>query len=244
MSKGGLTVSRLLISGFDIVPVPRTETRGDGTTTTYELYHARSHMLGAEDGRVTHSTILVSPARALGQAMSSLEDEINEEPRAVPGSEVDMERIQMQPRRFRFWRPDPEERAPRRGIVVGHMAVYHPAERIERHQISAPQVIRVVALLVKQEDGSSRTIHARMYPPGEKILERGKSPTTETYYTWQMLRRAFPMDTEVAYVPQPGRNSGYYRLEGEDMAAMEKRALTLDVKSLINAWGGNTSPPV
>lgn len=228
-------MSRLLISGFDIVPVPREDSREDGSTTKYELYACRAHLLGAHDGRVTHSTILVGPPRPIGQAMSTLEDQVTSQG-ALPGSELDMGLIGADPRSFRFWHPDRRD-VPGTGVVVGHLAVYHPAERLGRNSISKPQIISMVALHVKKDDGNHSLIHARMFEPGSRILERDKSPAGETFYTWQMLRNAFPMDSEVEFTPKPNHKWGYYQLEGDmeqRMADAERRS----IKALLSNRGG------
>lgn len=192
-----MTLSTLLILGYDVFPVMRER---DGVAT--ELFHCRGHLLGVRDGAVHHLTVLTGPPRTFNDALNDVESQLAAE--ALPGSEINPRLAEdLRPKRARILRPH-RGSLPEKGLVVGHYVIYDPSEQVFRDSKPVgPQLVEFVSVLVEREDGRC-TIPVRLRPPGSQILDRKKSPAGDTFYQWSALRVAFPVDTEVRVQPRNG----------------------------------------
>ena len=191
----------MLIAGFDVIP-----TRGS--------FAARVHMLGLGEKKIEHGTTLAGrPGPQLDDALDQITGGIGRVGEFVEEDDI---------RPFSFWRPGFKETEEAAGIVVGWLVPY---TLDEKGKPAAPAVLSIYNPLIE------RTIHARLFAPGNETLSRESNPRVEVAWKTRALQQAFPLGEEVSYRPRRG---WYEVLSGKKH--LMKEAEEAAVRELLNKW--------
>lgn len=223
-------VNQLLVIGYDIFPVLREERRGDGSVTTYQLYHTRLHGLSASG---KHFTSLFGAPTNDGQAHDILDDVTG---RFKVGTSIEDRLIPSKPRPFFL---SGAKGVPKmgHGFVTGHVVTYIPNEKRYRRNLG-PQFVPFLTVMVDREDGTFGYIYVRLYkefslPPEARLVG-------EIMGTWDYLRRNWDTAAEVNFVDF----GGFYILTDELPEEEDRRPATLEeIAALKEKFAGVSLSP-
>jgi hypothetical protein len=203
------------ILGYDIFASPR-----EGENGIYYLFHLRRHLFGKNtEGEYKHFTELLGRPQSLVDVRQEIEGLLDES--QVPGAAIPGRLLG---KVIEYNGQFAREEHLRSGEVVGHFVQYLPMEEtiqvkrgatftkkvVARHP---PQLVPYVAVMVEDENGRPRTVHARVSLPGAEkaILPREKPPTeNDIFFSWGNIRRLFCATTPDVVKVQ-GR-AGYWLL--------------------------------
>lgn len=82
-----------------------------------------------------------------------------------------------------IWATSKHPVSPRQGWVIGHVAIYEPAEEVVvkgKKFLCKPQVIPFLSVLVQNDLGMDSNVHIRILPPGHEQAMVGDGTPTET----------------------------------------------------------------
>ena len=216
-------MSDFLITGYDIFPVVRTETRGDGSEVEYELYHTRAHML-TSDGKAV--TTLFGPPTSVEQAHDTLDD-ISKRRKAGDGVARDL--VPSEPRKFRLWGRPSGAPMQGEGIVSGHAVLWLPRER-RGNVVLPPQLVPFLTVLVWRDNGFHDYIFVRLHRRLD--LPASANLVQQIQEKWDYLRMNWDTGAEVKFHD----HNGLWILSGALPKAPSKEPPTQEQLQALQDW--------